>query len=690
MSRTRCVPGPIVAESKAMCGIAGFFGGNWRGLGDASATLMRMNRSIAHRGPDHSGTWLDDAAGLAFAHRRLAIMDLSPAGNQPMASSSGRYVIIYNGEIYNHQDIRNELADAGLAPLWNGHSDTETLLAAVEAWGIRGALERSSGMFALALWDKAERKLVLARDRLGEKPLYYGRQGAGAPFLFGSELKALVAHPQFRREVDRGALSLLLRYNYIPAPHSIYRDIHKLPAGAILTLLHPAAEPRIDYYWSGSAVAEAGLSHPAKLSDEEAVEELESRLEGAIARQMIADVPLGAFLSGGIDSSTIVALMQKLSSRPVKTFTIGFREETFNEAEYAKAVARHLGTDHTELYVTPAQAQAVIPKLPEIYDEPYADSSQIPTHLVSVLAHSHVTVSLSGDGGDELFGGYNRYLLTSQLWRRISMIPKPLRSAAARGLLKVPAGAWTRFGNVASGLLPKIAQVNRLGDKVHKGAPLLESGSVAELYAGMLSLWRDPEAVVIDGSEPRSQATGLTPALAGLDEIERMMALDMLGYLPDDILVKVDRAAMAVSLESRVPFLDHHVVEFAWRLPFQMKIRGGETKWILRRLLERHVPRQLTERPKMGFGIPLGEWLRGPLRDWAEALLDSRRLRHEGYFRPEPIRRMWEAHLRGSVDEQYRLWGVLMFQSWLEAGSSYSTVNGLEAGADLQSAAAGN
>jgi asparagine synthase (glutamine-hydrolysing) len=628
-----------------------------------------MNCSIAHRGPDHSDIWIDEEAKVAFAHDRLAIVDLSAAGNQPMTSPSGRYVIIYNGEIYNHQEVRQELDAAGFSHVWRGHSDTETLLAAIDAWGIREAVERSIGMFAFALWDKAERALTLGRDRLGEKPLYYGRQFESGPFLFGSELKAMIEHPQFRRDIDRSALTLLLRYNYIPAPFSIYEGVRKLPPGTLLTLRDGADEPVIEEYWSGALVAERGAADPLQLSDDEALDALEERLQSAIGRQMIADVPLGAFLSGGVDSSTVVALMQKLSARPVKTFTIGFHEAGFNEAEHAKAVARHLGTEHTELYVTPAQARTVIPKLPQVYDEPFADSSQIPTHLVSALARQHVKVSLSGDGGDELFGGYNRYVLTSQLWGKISAIPKPLRAAAARAMTVLPPSAWTSFGNAAGGLLPRIARVNRLGDKVHKGAPLLHSDSVAELYSGMLSLWRDPQAVVIGGEEPGSQATGQAPSLRGLTPIERMMALDLVGYLPDDILAKVDRAAMAVSLETRVPFLDHQVVEFAWRLPLGLKIRAGESKWILRRLLYRHVPKELIERPKMGFGVPIGDWLRGPLRGWAEELLDERRLRREGYFRPEPIRSMWETHLRGTMDEQYRLWGVLMFQSWLEANA---------------------
>ena len=659
-----------------MCGIAGFVGGNWSSSAGIRATLARMNESIRHRGPDQADVWTDPESHVAMAFNRLAILDLSPAGYQPMQSASGRYIITFNGEVYNHRALRDELVAKGHGQEWRGHSDTETLLAAIESWGVGGALERATGMFAFALWDRAERSLTLARDRLGEKPLYYGRQGVGDAFFFASELKALAQHPDFRPEIDRDALALFLRYNYVPAPFTVYRGIAKLEPGSFLTLDRAAAEPRIEEYWSGAKAAETGVADPLRLSPEEMIDALEQLLESSIGQQMIADVPLGAFLSGGVDSSTVVALMQKLSSRPVKTFTIGFHEKSYNEAEHAKAVARHLRTDHTELYVTPEEARAVIPRLPQMYDEPFADSSQIPTHLVSALARRHVTVALSGDGGDELFGGYTRYLLTAELWGKISGVPRPLRVAAARMMKVLPPSAWTKIGQVAGRMLPRIAQFDRLGDKVHKGAPLLHSRSPAELYGGMLSLWRDPASLVIGANEPPSQATGATPELHGLGMIERMMALDMLGYLPDDILAKVDRAAMAISLETRVPFLDHRVVEFAWRIPFGMKIRDGQTKWILRQLLNRHLPSELFERPKMGFGVPIDSWLRGPLREWAEELLDERRLLNEGYFRPESIRRTWEAHLGGRVNEQYRLWTVLMFQSWLEAqGQSSATLS---------------
>jgi asparagine synthase (glutamine-hydrolysing) len=653
-----------------MCGFAGFLGGTTaRAAGEARRVAGDMGRWIRHRGPDHSAVWNDSEAGIALSHNRLAIVDLTPAGNQPMDSASGRYVISYNGEIYNHADVRRSLEAEGLAPNWRGHSDTETLLAAIEAWGVAPALERSSGMFAFALWDRRERTLVLARDRLGEKPLYYGWQGAGAgrTFLFGSELKALARHPAFEGEVDRGALALFMRHNYVPAPHSIYRGIAKLPPGTFLTVRAADREPRITPYWSGLEVAREGAANPLDLSPDGAVDALETLLTDAVGRQMMADVPLGAFLSGGVDSSTVVALMQAQSSRPVRTFTIGFNEKEYNEAEHAVAVARHLGTDHTELYVTADEARSVIPRLPAIYDEPFADSSQVPTQLVSALARRHVTVSLSGDAGDELFGGYNRYVLTQRLWRRLKALPRPLRGALAAALTTLSPAAWNRVAGVVQPLLPARARLALPGDKIHKGAGVLASRSSAELYYGLVSLWRDPSAVVIGGEEPPTLLSGAGPSLEGLSEIERMMALDMMTYLPDDILAKVDRAAMSVSLETRVPFLDHRVVEFAWRLPLDYKLRGGKTKWALRRLLYRHVPAELIERPKMGFGVPIGDWLRGPLRDWAEHLLDPARLAAEGYFDPEPIRRVWADHLKGQVNMQYLLWCVLMFQAWLEA-----------------------
>src|SRR5258705_1036988 len=468
-----------------MCGIAGFVGGSWSSGARISATLARMNESMRHRGPDQADAWSDPDSRVAMAFNRLAILDLTTAGNQPMQSATGRYVITFNGEIYNHCLLRDELAANGHGQNWRGHSDTETLLAAIETWGMRGALKRATGMFAFALWDRHERSLSLARDRLGEKPLYYGRKRRGDAFLFASELKSITQHPDFLREIDRDALTLFLRYNYIPAPFTIYRGISKLRPGCFVTLDEVSAEPRVEEYWSGAKAAADGVADPLGLSPEEMITALEQLLESAIGQQMIADVPLGAFLSGGVDSTTVVALMQKLSSRPVKTFTIGFHEKSYNEANHAKAVARHLGTEHTELYVTPEEAREVIPRLPQIYDEPFADSSQIPTHLVSTLAHQHVKVALSGDGGDELFGGYTRYVLTAGLWGKISAIPGPLREAAARAMTFVSPSTWTSIGRVAGHALPRNLQFNRLGDTVHKGAPLLRSRSAAELYGGV-------------------------------------------------------------------------------------------------------------------------------------------------------------------------------------------------------------
>lgn len=651
-----------------MCGIVGFMGAdNRRDAGAVESILQRMANAIVHRGPDDAGTWHDAHGHVGFAHRRLSIVDLSAAGHQPMEAASGRYVLCYNGEIYNHQKIRSKLALEGCAPSWRGHSDTETLLAAFDAWGIERSLQEAVGMFAIAVWDRRDRVLTLARDRLGEKPLYYGwAQKAGVrSFVFSSELKALRHHPSFDPVVDREALCLLLRHNCVPAPRSIYKDIKKLLPGHVLTVSLASTQPVIKPYWSVISAVENGLSAPYPGSDAEAIDDLEMLLKQVIGDQMVADVPLGAFLSGGVDSSTVVAVMQSLSSRPIKTFTIGFDESSYNEAQHAFAVASHLGTEHTELYVSPEQALAVIPKLPEVYDEPFADSSQIPTFLVSQLARTHVTVSLSGDAGDELFCGYNRYAWARHLHSPIAKLPRFVRGAAGAAITGISPSRWDSLAAPLMRFLPPRARHSNIGDKLHKLSRLLEFNSVESLYFALTSHWENPSDVVIGSAEPSSTANELRAMSSGLGPAQAMMMLDLITYLPDDVLAKVDRASMAVSLESRVPFLDHRVVEFAWRLPHHMKFRDGVGKWVLRQVLYRHVPRNLVDRTKMGFGIPLDSWLRGPLREWAEELLDESRMRSEGFFTPEPIRRKWHEHLSGRRNWQHHLWDVLMFQAWL-------------------------
>lgn len=643
-----------------MCGVTGILAAAGTDGSISHAMVHRMTETLEHRGPDDAGVWVDDVAGVALGFRRLSILDLSPAGRQPMLSPSGRFAIVFNGEIYNHLDLRRELQ--GTSPRWRGHSDTETLLAGFEAWDVEATLQKAIGMFALAVWDRHTRTLLLARDPVGEKPLYYG--WAGPSFVFASELKAIRAHPEFRPEVDRDVVALFLRQGYVPAPYSIYRGIRKLPPGASLSLAAGSREPRIACYWSARTVAEAGAADPLDLSDEEATSALETLLRDAVAKQMVADVPLGAFLSGGIDSSTVVALMQAQSPRPVRTFTIGFFEDGYNEAADAQAVARHLGTDHTELYVTPKEAQAVIPRLPEMYDEPFADSSQIPTFLIAQLARRHVTVALSGDGGDELFGGYNRYVWATEPWRWLARVPRPSRLAMARVLTSVSPTTWSRLFDLGAAVVPGRYRYANVGDKLHKLAGLLRAPHPASVHLALVSQWRRPEGVVIGAVEPPTVLTDPGRWARLPDFARHMMYLDLVTYLPDDILVKVDRAAMSVSLETRVPFLDRRVIEFAWRLPLHQKIRHREGKWLLRRVLHRYVPPQLIERPKMGFAIPLDAWLRGPLRDWAESLLDERRVKADGYFHPASIRDTWGEHLSGRRNRAAELWSVLMFQAW--------------------------
>jgi asparagine synthase (glutamine-hydrolysing) len=651
-----------------MCGIVGWLQGksSYSEI-DQVSVLREMCDAIRHRGPDDAGYWFGDLADVALGHRRLSILDLSPAGHQPMSSHSGRYVIVFNGEIYNHLDLRKQLQATltfGSSSVnrrgefdWRGHSDTETLLAGFELWGVEATLKRATGMFAIALWDRHTGVLTLARDRMGEKPLYYGWLGQGerATFLFASELKALKAHPAFNSSINRRALALLMRHNYISAPHSIYEGISKLEPGCLLQVRRDDPIPRITRFWDFSEVARTGVAQPFSGTPEEAVDALEILVRNSIRQQMLADVPLGAFLSGGIDSSAVVALMQAQSNYPIKTFTIGFNESGYNEAGHAKAVASHLGTDHTELYVTPAQAMAVIPRLPQLYCEPFADSSQIPTFLVSELARKHVTVSLSGDGGDELFCGYTRYDIAEWWWKRISSLPKPMRQS-----LKLC------MSGLGASYLQRLLSTS-VGEKFDKGLDMLGSNSLEGVYRSIASNMVDPcdWLIGVDAELP-TPVFGSIPNFEGLGPVERMMALDTMSYLPDDILVKVDRAAMGVSLESRVPFLDHRIVEFAWQLPLDYKRRNGMSKWPLRQLLYRYVPRELIDRPKRGFAVPLHDWLRGPLRDWAEALLDSQRLQQEGFFNVIKVRTAWAEHQSGRRNWTPRLWSVLMFQAWLE------------------------
>jgi asparagine synthase (glutamine-hydrolysing) len=655
-----------------MCGLAGIFGTQ---ATDGENVVRRMAEAIITRGPDDAGDWSDREAGIYLAHRRLSIVDLSPAGHQPMLSACGRYVIAFNGEIYNHAALRAELeaapgsSQAGGVDSWRGHSDTEVLLAAVARWGLVSALRRAVGMFALALWDREVRTLQLARDRVGEKPLYYSQ--IGGRLRFASELKALHADPKWHPQIDRNALALYMRHAYVPAPHTIYCETCKVLPGTVLTFRLGEATPVQETYWSAWEVAAGGEDQSARrfptsaaADVRRAADALEGVLGEAIGLQMAADVPLGAFLSGGIDSSAIVALMQSRSATPVRTFAIGFDESGYDEAVHSKAVARHLGTDHTELYVDPQQSLSVVDLLPRMFDEPFGDSSQIPTFLVAQMARQHVTVSLSGDGGDELFGGYNRYFMARDIWDRVGGWPSGVRAALASLLKGVSPERWNSLAGAAGILLPTRYRYANPGDKLHKLAGMLDATSVRDVYRRLVSLWHETDRLVPGSREPDGVLCDERPWRDLADPTHAMMYLDLITYLPDDILVKVDRAAMAVSLETRVPLLDHRVIEFAWRLPVSMKVRGGIGKLLLREVLYRHVPRALVDRPKMGFGIPLDAWLRGPLRAWAEELLDESRLRLQGFLDPSIVRQRWSEHLSGRRNWQYALWNVLMFQAW--------------------------
>lgn len=631
-----------------MCGLAGFLNWHGRNEGELTDAVVRMARELRHRGPDDGGTWVEPQCGMALGHRRLAIVDLSQHGHQPMRSAGGRFTIAYNGEVYNHVALRKELERRGHS--FHGHSDTEVLVQSLAEWGVEDTLPRLNGMFAFAVWDQEHQTLTLARDRIGIKPVYYG--WINGCFLFASELKAVRAHPQFRADIDPAAVGSLLQHGYIAAPSSIYAGIQKLPAGTLLVVSRETAPGAVSprRWWQMENAVREGISTSFRGSADDAVAELDGLLRDSVAGRMEADVPLGAFLSGGIDSSTVVALMQAQSAQPIRTFSIGFEESGYDEAAFAKGVASHLGTDHTECYVTPSDAREVIPRLPELYDEPFADPSQIPTFLVSQIARNQVTVCLSGDGGDELFCGYDRYQYMNHLWRRIGWCPRTIRRVAS-----VSAASLARpFGS------------RTVGRKLRTLAELSAVVNPADLYDKFNAHWRQVDSVVngLDADDAGWPPEGREWVARSFPE--HMMFVDSVRYLPDDILVKLDRASMAVGLEARVPVLDHRVVEFAWRVPLEFKCHGRDAKWLLRRVLDQYVPRELTDRPKMGFGVPIGLWLRGPLREWAEELLSIERLRREGIFDPRPIRSKWHEHLSGRHDWQYLLWDVLMFQAWLE------------------------
>jgi asparagine synthase (glutamine-hydrolysing) len=642
-----------------VCGLSGL----WQPGGGVEEQLRArvgsMAATLVHRGPDDGGDYVDAPAGVALGFRRLAIVDRSPAGHQPMRSADGRFVLVFNGEIYNHRELRAELERDGAT--FRGGSDTEVIVERMARHGVRETLPDLWGMFAIAVWDTRDRVLWLVRDRLGKKPLYYGRAADGA-WIFGSEVKSLRAHPGCPTAIDRDAVAALLRYGCIPAPASIHRGIFKLPPGNVARL-GAAGEAHVEPYWRARSVVDAALASRRTPSDADAVAEGEALLRDAVRRRMIADVPLGAFLSGGLDSTAIVALMQAESGAPVRTFSIGFTDPAYDEAGAAAAVARHLGTDHTELYVTPADAMAVVPRLPSLYDEPFADSSQIPTTIVSAMARRSVTVALTGDGGDEMFGGYNRHVWAGRAWARIAPLPRVVRRGAAAIGGQVSPRAWNAAYAVAERLLPAHARSSRTDDKLRKLTRLLAARDVDDVYAILIAQWEEPSLALPGAVVPVSWADRETAGLDVPSVAERMIFRDLTGYLPDDILVKVDRASMGASLEARAPLLDHRLVDFMWRLPLSLRIRDGRGKWLLRRIVDRHVPAALMDRPKTGFSLPIGEWLRGPLRDWAEPLLAPPSLESGAGFDAAVVRAAWRRHLAGEAEE-LRLWPVLMFQAW--------------------------
>lgn len=648
-----------------MCGFVGFLGGEIStNTPLAKKTIQNMTDLIVARGPDSGGSWIDSKNTIALGHRRLSILDLSSMGRQPMSSASARYTIAFNGEIYNHLELRSRVEKRSESVRWQGTSDTETLLACIEIWGIETTLKEIIGMFAFALWDSLSGTLTLARDRFGEKPVYYGWQnsGLGKVFLFGSDLKAFKGHPEFSPSVNRDSLCLFLRYKYVPSPHCIYQDFYKLDPGCYIQIFKGESSVEPKYYWSAEEVAKESILNPFDGDFFDASKYLEGKIRKAVSRQTISDVPLGTFLSGGIDSSLITSILQEQSSKPIKTFTIGFEDKAYNEAEYAKKIAEVLGTDHHELYVSPERSLSLIPELPQAYGEPFADSSQIPTLLLSELVKSEVSVALSGDAGDEIFCGYNRYTLADDIWNKLNVLPYPARNLFSIGLDSIPSrlfdmvSAYSKVGDFSS----------RLAEKVQKVSNILKADSKKSLYYSLTSDWTDPSEWVIDGSEPSTKITSDNVKLDGWCSKRYMMMMDLLTYLPDDILTKVDRASMACSLEVRVPFLDHELVEATFQVPIAHHLSGGKSKAILRDILYQSVPKDLIERPKMGFGVPLDSWLRGPLREWAQDLLDEELIIKQGYLVHSKVTRMWNEHLSGTKNWSGQLWSILMFQAWLE------------------------
>jgi len=647
-----------------MCGIVGYYSRKESSL-RAEETIWNMTNALEHRGPNDKGIWKDTDLEILFGHRRLSILDLSKAGHQPMISHCENYIILLNGEIYNHLDLRKEFPNTFQ---WRGSSDTETVVECIAEWGLKKTLDKLEGMFSIALWNIQKKELSLARDPFGEKPLYYGWQGDY--FFFSSELKALKRHPGFNPTIDRNSLSLYFRHNCIPAPYSIYKGISKLLPGSCLVIdfknINNAMQAEPFSYYNLNEVIQTCKRNYSYMSEADLLIEAEHQLEKSVKQQMLSDVPLGAFLSGGIDSSSIVALMQKNSIDPVKTFTIGFKDNDFDEAIYANDVAKHLGTDHQELYVTSHDAMSVIPSLSSIYCEPFSDSSQIPTYLVSKLASERVSVSLSGDGGDEIFGGYNRYIDGKNTWANFNRLPKQIRHSFGKFLISFSPSLWDKCFNKVKYILPKDLRFTSVGDKAHKLAEVLFQDTQREFYTTLCSHWKNPDNVVLGSKEYSSLISNENEWLESDNFIEQMMAMDTRTYMADDILVKVDRAAMACSLETRIPMLSKNVVQFAWSLPIEQRIKEGKGKWPLRQVLYKYVPEHLIERPKHGFGIPIGGWLRDPLYEWSSDLLSEESLLNSGYLNPKPIIKMWKEHSNGTKNWQYHLWDVLMFENWLK------------------------